>query len=304
MSISKLSFFIYEALTNIRRSPVISFITISTIATALLLTGASMLLTMNMENFLEHLKSDSLITVYLKQSAGKHEANALSLRLKNLEDVEDIKVITPEQSLAELFPEGNEHQFSASEISPQDNPLPYCLRIIISSQAQLESILTNLASEPLIDSYTYGKEFFDKIERLSRLISFASIAIASLLALASLFIIYNTIRLTLFMRKEEILIMKLVGATNSFVRGPFITEAFIEGTLAATLAIFLLFVLYGISAEKIQPLIPFFNISMPMQVLVKLAIKMLLMGIMLGVAGSMMSLRDINKFNKATLEGV
>ncbi len=300
MSFSNIKFFIVEALTNLRRAGVMAFITISTIAIALVLMGTFLLATMNMEGFLTQMQSEALVTAYLKKSADIDTANTLSLRLSALEEVEKIQVVSPDEAARELFSDPNEQQLLQIGITNDENPLPTTLRIKIKSGATLNSLLEKLKNEPLIDTFSYGEELFKQFEGLSRLLWIFSLAIVILLGLASLFIVYNTVRLTLFMRREEIIIMKLVGATNWFVRGPFIVEGFMEGVFASTIAILLLSVSYNFILTKFAELIPFFTPDVGIDQLVKLAIKLFMMGVVLGVSGSLISLRDINKFSRST----
>lgn len=300
MSFSNIKFFIVEALTNLRRAGVMAFITISTIAIALILMGTFLLATMNMEGFLTQMQSEALVTAYLKKSADIDTANTLSLRLSALEEVEKIQVVSPDDAARELFSDPNEQQLLQIGITNEENPLPTTLRIKIRSGATLNSLLEKLKNEPLIDTFSYGEELFKQFEGLSRLLWIFSLVIVILLGLASLFIVYNTVRLTLFMRREEIIIMKLVGATNWFVRGPFIVEGFMEGVFASTIAILFLSVSYNFILTKFAELIPFFTPDVGVDQLVKLAIKLFMMGVVLGVSGSLISLRDISKFSRST----
>jgi cell division transport system permease protein len=139
---------------------------------------------------------------------------------------------------------------------------------------------------------------------MSQLLWLISLVIVIMLGLASLFIVYNTVRLTLFMRREEIVIMKLVGATNWFVRGPFLVEGFIQGLIGSVLAIIILFAAYKFMLAKLVELIPFFTANVGFDQLFKLSAKLLMMGLVLGISGSLLSLRDISKFSKSTPEGV
>ncbi len=300
MSFSNLKFFIVEALTNIRRSGVMAFITISTISIALVLMGTFLLATMNMEEFLNQMQSEALVTAYLKKTAEMDSANTLSLRLSAFDEVEKIQVVSPEEAAKELFSDPNEQQLLQIGITNEENPLPITLRIKIKGGTDLKSLLQKLKNEPLVDNYSYGEELFRQFEGLSRLLWIVSLVIVILLGLASLFIVYNTVRLTLFMRREEVIIMKLVGATNWFVRGPFIVEGFMEGVFASTLAILILSMSYNFVIVKFSELIPFFTPEINADQLIKLAIKLFLMGVVLGVSGSLISLRDINKFSRST----
>lgn len=306
MSLPNLKFFVLEAITNLRRSGVMSFITISTISIALIMMGAFLLATMNMEGFLEQMQSEALVTAYLKKNVDSDGANTLSLRLTSLSEVEKIQVVSPEQAAKELFSDPDDQQLLQIGISSEENPLPTTLRIKIRGGTNLKVFLEKLKNESLIDNFSYGEELYRQFEGLSKLLWITSLVVIILLGLASLFIVYNTVRLTLFMRREEIIIMKLVGATNWFVRGPFIVEGVFEGVFASTLAVLLLFSSYNFILAKLAELIPFFSPNIGIEQLIKLAIKLFMMGVVLGVSGSLISLRDISRFSRSTAlyEGV
>ncbi len=304
MSLANLSFFVNEAGTNMRRSAMMAFITIATIGIALVTMGAFLLTTMNLESFLEQMQAEALVTAYLKPGFAITDAKTLSLRLTSLSEIEDIEVVTPEQAARELFSSPDDQQLLQIGITQESNPLPTTLRIRIKYGNQLESLLQKLKSEPMIDSISYGEDLFQQFHGMSQLLWLISLIIVIMLGLASLFIVYNTVRLTLFMRREEIVIMKLVGATNWFVRGPFLVEGFIQGLVGSLLAIIILFAAYRFMLSKLVELIPFFTANVGFDQLFKLSVKLLMMGVVLGISGSLLSLRDISKFSKSTPEGV
>lgn len=304
MSFANFSFFMSEATTNLRRSGMMSFITISTIGIALIMMGAFLLATMNMESFLQQMQSEALVTAYLNREVSISDAKTLSLRLTSLDEIEDIQVVTPEQAARELFSNPDDKQLLQIGITPDENPLPTTLRMKIKTGSQLQPLLDKLKNEPMIDTFSYGEELFQQFQGLSHLLWVSSLAIVIMLGLASLFIVYNTVRLTLFMRREEIVIMKLVGATNWFVRGPFIVEGFIQGMIGSVFAIIVLFATYRFALSKLADLIPFFSADIGFEQLFKLSAKLFMMGLVLGISGSLISLRDISKFSKSTPEGV
>lgn len=304
MSLANLSFFITEAGTNMKRSAMTAFITISTIGIALVMMGAFLLATMNLESFLQQMQAEALVTAYLKQGFAITDAKTLSLKLTGLAEIENIEVVTPDQAARELFSSPDDQQLMQIGITQDSNPLPTTLRIRIKSGNQLESLLQKLKNEPMIDNISYGEDLFQQFHGMSQLLWLSSLIIVILLGLASLFIVYNTVRLTLFMRREEIVIMKLVGATNWFVRGPFLVEGFIQGMAGSFLAIIILFSAYKFTLSKLAELIPFFTTNIGFEQLIKLSAKLLMMGIVLGISGSLLSLRDISKFSKSSPEGV
>lgn len=304
MSLANFSFFMSEATTNLKRSAMMAFITVSTIGIALIMMGAFLLATMNMESFLEQMRSEALVTAYLHKNVSITDAKTLSLRLTSLDEIENIDVVTPEQAARELFSNPDDQQLLQIGITRESNPLPTTLRIKLKSGSQLQSVLTKVKSEPMIDNFSYGEDLFQQFQGLSHLLWLSSLLIVVMLGMASLFIVYNTVRLTLFMRREEIVIMKLVGATNWFVRGPFIVEGFIQGLIGSVFAIVILFSSYRFVLAKLAELIPFFSADIGFEQLFKLAAKLLMMGVVLGISGSLLSLRNISKFSKSTPEGV
>jgi cell division transport system permease protein len=245
-----------------------------------------------------------MVTVYLKPGISSSDANSLKLRLTEFEEISKIQIITPDQAAKELFSDPDDQKLLQIGITQETNPLPTTLRIKIRSSYELKALLTKLESEPQIDNISYGEDLFKQFQGLSDMLWFSSLGIVTLLGLASLFIVFNTVRLTLYMRKEEILIMKLVGATNWFVRGPFLVEGFIQGFIGSLVAILILFVSYKFIMVKMAMLIPFFTSTVSIEQLVKLAIKLLMMGIVLGISGGLLSLRDISSFSKSTPNGV
>ncbi len=305
MKLANLKFFIVEALTNLCRSGVMSFITISTISIALLMMGTFLLATMNCEVFLDQMQAEAFVTAYLKPTADFDSAEALKLRITSFDEVEKVQLVTPEEAAKELFSNPSDQQLLQIGITQDENPLPITIRIKIKTGEDLKLLLEKLKNEALIDTFSYGEELFKQFEGLSKLLWLSSLVVVILLGLASLFIVYNTVRLTLFMRREEIIIMKLVGATNWFIRGPFIVEGFLQGLFASTIAVLFLFPTYNFVLAKLVELIPFFSADVGIDQLVKLAAKLFMMGIVLGISGSLISLRDIGKFSKAAvLEGI
>ncbi len=304
MSLSNFAFFLNEAVTNLRRSAMMSVITVMTIGIALIMMGAFLLVTMNMESFLEQMRAEAMVTAYLKNDVSIGDARTLSLRLMNLEEVENIDVVSPDQAAKELFSNPDDQQLLQIGITSDFNPLPSTMRIRLKSGRDLQNLLTKLKEEPMIDNFSYGEDLFKQFEGLSHLLWLSSLIIVILLGLSSLFIVYNTVRLTLFMRREEIIIMKLVGATNWFTRGPFIVEGFVQGLIGSLLAVIVLFSTYNFVLSKLTELIPFFSADIGLPQLFKLSIKLLMMGLILGVSGSLLSLRDISKFSKSSPQGI
>lgn len=273
-----------------------TFVTVSTIAVALLLMGAFLLATMNVEAFLGRLQSEAVVTAFLLPTAGREAVNSLKLQITGFDEVADAQAISPEEAAKELFVDPADQKMLDIGIGSGGNPLPYTLRIKVRSSRELDGLVAKLHGMNGIESVSYGEEAFKRFRGLSDLLWIGSLLIILLLGLSSLFIVYNTIALTLSLRREEIIIMRLVGATNWFIRWPFIIEGIIQGIVGAVIANGLLLVSYRFILARLSVLVPFFHFDIETGHLAKLAVKLVLMGVVLGISGSLLSLRNLHSY--------
>lgn len=298
MGFDSLVFFFSEALTNLRRAGVMTFVTVSTIAVALLLMGTFLLASMNMESFLARLQEEAMVTAFLVSGTASDRVSALKLQITAFEEVTDVTVVTPEAAARELFSDPADQKLLEIGLGEGTNPLPYTIRMKVRSSHDLPALIEKVKGLPQVESVSYGEEAFRQFQGLSNLLWIGSLLIIILLSLASLFIVYNTVRLTLFMRREEVIIMRLVGATNWFIRWPFVIEGFLHGLLGAAIALVILAFGTPFIMARLAALVPFFRFEPGAVALVKLSVKLCLMGVVLGISGSLLSLRDLNAFGR------
>jgi cell division transport system permease protein len=297
--ISTISFFLSEAWTNIKRAGVMTFITISTIGIGLLMMGAFLLASMNMEAFLAKLQAEALVTAFILPQTPIDTLQKMQGQITAFPEISEITLVTPEEAANELFQNPEDRSLLEIGLAEQGNPLPHTFRMRIRSGADLKPLLKKLSAFPAIESVNYGEEVFRQFQGLSEILWVGSLLVIVFLGLASLFIVFNTIRLTLFMRREEIIIMRLVGATNWFIRWPFICEGMIQGMLGSVLAIAMLVLCYNFFLLRLAAIIPFFRFEVGWVMLSKLSFKLFMMGIILGVTGSLLSLRDLRSFSRS-----
>jgi len=298
VNFSSVKFFVSEAVTNCRRAGLMTFITISTISVALLLMGGFLLATLNMESFLNRMREEALVTAFMIPDADSDQVKNVKMRITSLEEVSSVQIVTPDEAAKELFLDPTDQKLLQIGISSQTNPLPTTIRMKIRSSQDIDGLIRKLKDIPGIESITYGEEAFKQFQGLSELLWIGSLLVIILLGLSSLFIVYNTVRLTLFMRREEIIIMRLVGATNWFIRWPFIMEGFLQGIAGAIIALILLLISYRFMLTRLSILIPFFTFDLEWGHLIKLSVKLFLMGMVLGISGSLLSLRDLRSFSR------
>ncbi|MBF0543195.1 MAG: ABC transporter permease [Candidatus Riflebacteria bacterium] len=294
--LSNTAFFFREALTNSRRAVMMTAITISTIAVSLLLMGGFLLGSLHLEAFLKRLQNEAMVTAFMAPTVGEIEVSQLKERISQMGEVGEVKIITPNEAISELFLDKEDQKLFG--MSGSDNPLPYSVRIKVKSEKMVEELVQKLKGFSGVESVFYGEEAFKRFKGVSDLFWAGTLIVIVFLGLASFFIVYNTISLTLFLRREEIIIMRLVGATNWFIRWPFLIEGMIQGLIGALVAVFLLIVSYKFIVARIGLLVPFFYIDIDFSQIFKLSVKLLMVGIVLGISGSLFSLRDLTSFSK------
>ncbi len=184
----------------------------------------------------DHVKRELLVKVFFEQDAGTAHFNTVRAKFDGDDRIKTIQFVSKDAALERMrkqFPELTENLPS--------NPLPASWEITPKRGEDVEAIASSLRPLPAgVEKVTYGKQTADRILRVARVIEIVFLAAVLVLLAASTLLIANTIRLSIFSRRREIEVMKLVGATNWFVRGPFMLEGLICGLVGSAVAIVLL----------------------------------------------------------------
>ncbi len=171
-----------------------------------------------------------------------------------------------------------------------ENPLPDSFRILLSNNEHVLTLSNYLRQfGTYVDDVVYGGILAERVERFSRFVKVGGLALVVLFAFATLMIVVNTIRLTVIARQEEITIMRLVGATNSFIKGPFIFEGLFMGILGSALSVLILKISYTFLAIKFQERIPYFPMVFDSFLLTMVYLGVGCLGAGLGVLGAYLS---------------
>ncbi|HEX5801125.1 MAG TPA: permease-like cell division protein FtsX [Gaiellaceae bacterium] len=185
----------------------------------------------------DHVKRELLVKVFFVETANEKQFNAVGAKLAADPRVKDYVFVTKADALKRM-----QEKFPELTANLPSNPLPPSWEITPNRAEDVEAIANSLRPLPAgVDKVTYGKQTADRILSVARVIEIVFLAAVLVLLAASTLLIANTIRLSIFSRRREIEVMKLVGATNWFVRGPFMLEGLICGLAGAAVAIVLLF---------------------------------------------------------------
>ncbi len=242
----KLLLFVRTAIRGIASSPVTSGIAVVTIGVTLVLVGAFALLLRNMEELLDHFGDDLRVIAYLESEVSGEALRALEDRARQIPGVEDVEAVSQEQAL---------ERFRASVGSGSTlldgldiNPLPASLEISLSDDRRsaegMEAVGNVIEGLAGVESLSSGRDWVEGYLRAVALVRGVGVGLGIILALATLLIVANTIRLGVFARRDELEILSLVGASRPFVQTPFLIEGVVQGAAGGAIALGLLYALF------------------------------------------------------------
>lgn len=287
-----------DAMTNIRMNKGVSAITIGTIAVSMTLFGIFLLTYINLQKAATGVGGKIKMVVYLKDTITQQQTESLKKAIASYSEIERFSYIAKEEALSDFKKKLRDKKTILDGLG--SNPLPASFIIEVKEPFRtlsgMEDIAKKLMNMEGVEEVEYGREWIDRFETLMVFFKLGMTAVGGVLMVGLLFIISNTIKLSVYSRLDEIEIMKLVGATNRFIKGPFIIEGMIQGLLGSFLSLLLLIVVYKLFMNKIDPsLMIIFGLSDLSFIQSKIMAGMILSGIAMGFVGSFVSLGRILK---------
>jgi cell division transport system permease protein len=232
-----------EGIRSLGRDRIQSLIAIGVIAFSLFILGIFLLVTRNLQTIVEVTREKVEITAYLKEDISNSELGNLQKKIKELVGVKTVTFVSKEDAFEILKKELGEEKYLLDEI--EKNPLPASLQISLHSSHKGSEEVTELADRIQlmngVEEVQFGGEWVKRLDQWIQVFLIIDISLGFLIGGASLLVIFNTILLTVFSKREEIEIMSLVGATEGFIRRPFLFAGSISGLIGGTLASLLIF---------------------------------------------------------------
>jgi cell division transport system permease protein len=249
------SYFVREALRRIWVSKRTSFVAVAMIAISLLIVGLFLLVAENLGRAAEEWQGKSRVIVYLETAATPQQTAAVDRYLAARPELARRKLVTREEALARF----KTYFANLSEVVGQldDNPFPPSFEIEVeprlAQSTAFQQHIGGLRTMSGVDQVQYDWEWIARLRRVVNVINIAGLIAGGVLAIAAAFTIANVIRLTMMLYKEEIEIMRLVGATERIIRGPFLIEGVLQGTIGALFAVALLYLTYEAARRSLAP---------------------------------------------------
>lgn len=295
MSFSTKEYFVKETYKSIRRNGFMSFASISTVAVSLLVLGMFLLISLNTNNLAQHLESQVQISVYMQDSANAQDLKNTETKLKSIPGVVKVTPVTKVQAMERFKKRLGDQQKQLLASLGKDNPFPNSFDVQVASPDKIKTVSEPISKLPKVETAKFGQEIVEHLFNLTRIMRFGGALLVVFLAMATLFIISNTIRLTVFARRKEVIIMRYVGATDWFIRWPFILEGMTLGFAGAVVASFIIDVSYGALLSKIHATLAFLPMLPSTPLLYYVTGFLLVAGTGIGALGSFISLRKFLK---------
>lgn len=282
-----------QAFLQIGRNKGMSLASVFAITAMMLILGLFFVVTVNVNLFTEMVKSDyDQVEIFLLDSTTTEEAQQIMDDFEEQKSVKKVEYRTKDDALKIMKSRWGESSYLLDSLG--DNPLPNSILITVSSLEGAGDITEYAAGMEGVEDVKYYQETVEKLTKVTNFLQIAALIIMAFLVVVSVVVVSNTIKLTVFARAREISIMKYVGATNWFIRGPFLAEGIIIGVFASLVSAGITFAIYskvvdiiGVQVMTIlsSPLVPAGYLSM------NLICIFLAMGISIGAWGSIISMR-------------
>lgn len=284
-----------ESFKSLRRNGWMTFASISAVTVTLLLVGVFLVIMMNMNKFATDIENDVEIRVHIELTANQDEQKDLEKNIKKISQIESVEYSSKEDELNHLIQTmGKEWTL----IGDDENPLHDVFIVKTKTPSETPVVAQKIRALEYVHSAEYGEKKVENLFSLLRTSRNVGVVLVIGLLFTAMFLISNTIKITIFARRREIEIMKLVGATNWFIRWPFVFEGIWLGLLGAIIPIAAIATAYNYAYDFLSKRIPNDYFMSPLEYtpfVYQVSLLLLLIGVIIGAWGSFISVRRFLK---------
>ena len=255
---STLVFTLKEGALNLRRAPLLSLTSVAVMGLSLFVLGIFLLITVNLRAAIRSVQKQVEIVVFVKEDVRGAELKSLDSFLREHPAVADVRYLTRDQALAQFRKELHEREYLLEAL--ETNPLPDTFEVALFDDWKTTERITQVSEQIQgmagVDEVKYGKEWVGRLNRIIVILVLVDMFLGIVVALSSMVVVANTVKLTLIARREMIELMKMVGATVGVIRRPFVIEGVLKGGLAAIFAAALLVTLTAFLRGRVPEVTP------------------------------------------------
>lgn len=293
MKFRSVRYLIKEGIKNICLNRLMSLASIGVLTSCLLMIGIALLFAANINKALGWMEQQNVFVVFVKDGADAEQAAEVGRKIKSIENVQQCEFVSKDEALIAQSNLLGEDSYLMSDLR-HDNPLPDLYKVAIKDLKLFDQTINQIKSIENVGSVKSRHDIADKILQIRNLVATIGIWLFALLLIIALFIITNTIKITMFVRRLEINIMKSVGATSGFIRFPFIVEGIVLGFISALVTYGITWYIYrSIIISMIKGMsLSFVDFS---EVSTIMLIGFIVIGVLIGAFGGFVSIRKYLK---------
>jgi len=296
-----ISYFLSEAAISFKRNWVMTFGGIATIFLSLLLMGSALLMNSIVVDMMGDIESRINIQIWIHDDAEAGDIEALQARLNAHENVANVVFVSKEEALNRFEDMMRDSPQIVEQL--EGNPLPASLEIELIDTQEIDGVvnlikgsdefprIANPSTEDVESALSYGQGIVETLLGATQAARYAGVALVGILAIVSLIFINNTIRLAIYARRNELSIMRLVGASNGFIRAPFVLEGILQALVGAFLAILVLLAVQSFVFPTLQETLAFITFNFDNRLMTEIALILVASGIVIGALGAVIAMR-------------
>ena len=291
MKFSTIGYFISDAFKSLKRNRTISIASIATVLTTLFIFGAFLLTALNVKNGVTDVQDKVEVKVFLKDDVTQEQRDAVEAKLKTVQGVKEVEFESKDQAFAKMEGSSDYNKEILAGYSKENNPLPASYIVRLTDPSYAESISEAVQDLPGVESIGNQQDVINQIHGIVKVVRVVGIVLFIILIGVSIFLIMNTTKLTVYSRRREVGIMKFVGATDWFIRWPFIIEGMVIGLSGALLSCIALFFAYNGVFSLLAKELAFVSLVPASYVLTTIIWQFTIGGLLIGGIASGLSLR-------------
>lgn len=275
-----------EGIKNLWHNRIMTIASVGVLMSCLLLTGMAILICINVSSVVSSVGSSNVTNVYLTDGINDKRIEEIGSEISKISNVSNCSFYSKEEAIKEYRDMLGD---VFNEMQGEGNPLPDTYHVTMNDLSMYDTTVTQIRNIKGVDEISNRSDVAQKLTSLANLVATMGFWIVLILAIISLFIISNTIKMTMYARRFAISIMKSVGATNMFVRIPFIVEGMAIGAISGVLSVIVLYLLYGIIMNAATSIVPFTSIDFA-QFTIPLSVGCIAAGVIIGAMGAIISI--------------
>lgn len=292
--IGRLLYLVRRAFRNMRQSPFLSTAAIGTITVSLCILAFFAIIVLNVQQLTRHWSREVEVVAYLDEVPADQQLERLIRQAENIENVEAVRFVSRQQAYQEFRARLGDDAILLNGLEKDFLPASFHISLLEENRNQpgVRKVVDRLKTMNVFSDLRYGQDWLKKFETFIGLIKLAGAILGGFLLFATLFIVSNTIKLTVYARREELEVMSLVGGTSLFIKTPFLIEGALQGALGGGLALGFSYLLYNFFLHRgLETLLLATGVENILFLPSHYQVLLVAAGIFLGFFGSLLSLR-------------